>query len=112
MSERFVACLACARHVKVGQYVCPFCGATVPRAKPLRSITDRLSRAAIHAAGAAGVAVAMAGCSSGSSYGGARLAAARGYCRTCRRKPSPWTRDDAGTGDTVTWKARETGRGR
>jgi hypothetical protein len=96
MSERFVACLACARHVKVGQYVCPFCGATVPRAKPLRSITDRLSRAAIHAAGAAGVAVAMAGCSSGSSYGGAPCGGA--YCGP-PREAGVVDADDAGTGD-------------
>lgn len=46
----------------------------MPCAKPLRTIKGRLSRAAMHAAGAAGAVVAIADCSSSPPqpfYGGA-----------------------------------------
>jgi hypothetical protein len=73
MSARFVACPACARHVRAGQCICPFCGAKAPCAKPLRSVGERLSRAAMHAAGAAGAVFALGDCSNAQSqpgYGG------------------------------------------
>jgi hypothetical protein len=64
MRTRFIACPACARHVRAGDSACPFCGTAVPSAQPLRTIRGRLSRAAMHAAGAAGAVVAIADCSS------------------------------------------------
>lgn len=65
MSTRFVACEACARHVRAGDSVCPFCGAKGPRVAPQRSLPQRLSRAALHAAGAA-TAIVTLDCSSSS----------------------------------------------
>lgn len=66
MKPRLIACPACARHVRASDCncACPFCGAAVPCAAPLRTIKGRLSRAAMHAAGAAGAVVAIADCSS------------------------------------------------
>jgi hypothetical protein len=64
MRARFLACPACARHVRAADSTCPFCGAATSVAKPLRRITERLSRAALHAAGAAGAVVAISDCSS------------------------------------------------
>jgi hypothetical protein len=66
MSTRFFACSACARHVKVGQCVCPFCGAKHQCAKPAGPAMQRLTRTAFGVAGAAGAAIAL-GCSSSSS---------------------------------------------
>jgi hypothetical protein len=69
MSSRFVPCPACARHVKQGDSTCPFCGASAPVASPplaAPTATGRLSRSALFAARAAGVALAAAGCSSSS----------------------------------------------
>jgi hypothetical protein len=76
MSTRLVACSECARHVKVGECICPFCGAKARCPKPVRRVTERLTRAALGAAGAAGAVIALADCSSGSGsvyapYGGA-----------------------------------------
>jgi len=62
MRMRFVACPACARHVRAGDPRCPFCGASPPDARPLRTLRQRLSRAAMHAAGAAGAIVAISDC--------------------------------------------------
>jgi hypothetical protein len=62
MSARFVACPACARHMRAGECLCPFCGAKAACAKPLRRIGERLTRAAMHAAGAAGAVVALGDC--------------------------------------------------
>jgi hypothetical protein len=76
MSARFVVCPACARHVKAGACICPFCGAKAHCAKPVRTIAGRLSRAAMHAAGAVGAVsavVALNDCTSaqsGAGYGG------------------------------------------
>jgi hypothetical protein len=64
MKKRFIPCPSCARHVREGDCVCPFCGAKAACAKPLRRITERLSRAAMQAAGAAGAVVALGDCSS------------------------------------------------
>ena len=66
MRARFIACGACARHVRQGDVACPFCGAPAPSAPPVERVLGRgLSRAAMFAAGTAGVVVALADCSSG-----------------------------------------------
>ena len=65
MSARFVACQVCARHVREGDRACPFCGAGAPVVGPRRTIPGRLSRAAMHAAGAAGAFIPLNDCSSG-----------------------------------------------
>lgn len=62
MRTRFIACPACGRHVRAADSRCPFCGASAPVAKPLRTITQRLTRAALQAAGAAGAVVAIGDC--------------------------------------------------
>jgi hypothetical protein len=66
MSARFVACEVCARHVREGDGACPFCGARAPVVAPRRVIRGRLSRAAMHAAGAAGAVITLSDCSTGS----------------------------------------------
>lgn len=66
MVIRFTPCPSCARHVKVGDGACPFCGAITPRAAVAAIPRGRLSRAALLAAGAAG-ALAMADCGSSGS---------------------------------------------
>jgi hypothetical protein len=63
MAVRFTPCPSCTRHVKVGDGVCPFCGASTPRAQAAAMPRGRLSRAALLAAGAAG-ALAMTDCGS------------------------------------------------
>lgn len=66
MSTRFFACSGCARHVKVGQCVCPFCGAKRQCAKPAGPAMQRITRTAFGVAGAAGAAIALGACSSSS----------------------------------------------
>jgi hypothetical protein len=63
MGVRFMPCLVCARHVKLSETACPFCGA--PRSPvsereppPLR----RRSRAALFAAGAVAAIVPVTAC--------------------------------------------------
>lgn len=73
MSVQFKPCPGCARHVKQGDASCPFCGAKVcvgPCAPP--AVPGRMSRAALFAAGAVGVAVASTDCypTAQSDYGG------------------------------------------
>jgi hypothetical protein len=64
MKERFVACPDCSRHVKEGDEACPFCGAAaVELPPPAPTLAERVSRAAMLAAGAGGVLV-MTGCGS------------------------------------------------
>ncbi len=66
MRVRFIACECCGRHVRQGDGACPFCGATAPEVPPIERVFGRgLSRAAMFAAGTAGVVVAMADCSNG-----------------------------------------------
>jgi hypothetical protein len=60
--RRFIACTACARHVREGDATCPFCGAVAPALRPLLSLSRRLSRAALHAAAAAGAVAALNDC--------------------------------------------------
>jgi hypothetical protein len=84
MKTRFLACTACSRHVRAGDSRCPFCGASAPPARPLRTVTERLSRAAIHAAGAAGAVVAISDCgltdARGSAFYGAACIDTDGSC--------------------------------
>ena len=67
------SCPACARHVRVSEAACPFCGGALSdafRARPApRSPTARLSRSALYALGMGTVTLAAA-CSSSSSPGG------------------------------------------
>jgi hypothetical protein len=57
MSQRLLPCPACARHVRIIESFCPFCGNTLPlslrSAAPARMPARRLGRAAIAAFGAA-----------------------------------------------------------
>jgi hypothetical protein len=55
MPVQFSPCPRCARHVKRGAGVCPFCEASIPSAEPgpTRVLAGRLSRAALFAVGAA-----------------------------------------------------------
>jgi hypothetical protein len=73
MSVQFWPCSGCSRHIKQGDAICPFCGATASvDIGPRRVLAHRLSRAALFAAGAMGAAVASTDCSSGMAlYGGA-----------------------------------------
>jgi hypothetical protein len=76
MSMRLQPCSGCSRHVRVGDPICPFCGASVSvrsEGRPVRSAAARLSRAALFAAGTAGAAVAGADCSAQPMYGGSYL---------------------------------------
>jgi hypothetical protein len=68
MTDFFVACAACARHVREGEAACPFCGEAIPEGTaaprpPARS--GPITRAAILFVGA----TAAAGCG-GSTEGG------------------------------------------
>jgi hypothetical protein len=73
MSLQFWPCPGCSRHVKRGDGICPFCGATASiEISPRPTIAARLSRAALFAAGAVGTALATTNC--GSMYGIAPLA--------------------------------------
>jgi hypothetical protein len=70
MSAQFWPCPGCSRHVKRGEVVCPFCGATASAERsPTRVLADRLSRAALFAAGTMGAAVATTDCSAQPPYG-------------------------------------------
>jgi hypothetical protein len=68
MTVRLSPCLACARHVKVGACSCPFCGAKVACvAPPSVAGGERMSRAALFAAGALGTVLGATDCSSSST---------------------------------------------
>jgi hypothetical protein len=64
MSPQFAPCPSCARHVKRSDSACPFCGAEVPHvsARAVRVAVGRLSRSALFAASAAGLALATTEC--------------------------------------------------
>jgi hypothetical protein len=67
MSAQFWPCPGCSRHVKRGDAICPFCGATASvDIGSTRVLAGRLSRAALFAAGAVGTAVATTDCSTSS----------------------------------------------
>jgi hypothetical protein len=74
MSVQFSPCPGCSRHVKRTDAACPFCGASASSdVGPTRTLAGRLSRAALFAAGAMGIAVTTVDCSSISPqplYGG------------------------------------------
>jgi|SRR5580692_5205875 hypothetical protein len=69
-------CPSCARHARVSETACPFCGARLGEAfctfAPPRAPAARLSRAALFAIGAAGFVGGAASCgsSASSAYGG------------------------------------------
>jgi|SRR5580704_4964319 hypothetical protein len=70
MGVQFWPCPGCSRHVKRGDAICPFCGATASVVSgPTRTIAGRLSRAALFAAGAVGAAVATTDCAPAPPYG-------------------------------------------
>jgi hypothetical protein len=62
-------CPSCARHARVSETACPFCGARLGEAfrtfVPPRAPTTRLSRAALVAIGAAGFIAGSVDCGSG-----------------------------------------------
>lgn len=70
MGVQFWPCPGCSRHVKRGDAICPFCGATASVVSgPTRTTAGRLSRAALFAAGAVGAAVATTNCAPAPPYG-------------------------------------------
>jgi hypothetical protein len=73
-SAHLVLCPSCARHVRVSEAACPFCGTGVSEAtrgtEKRRAPTARLSRAALYAFGVGTVAVAAACSSSGTTNPG------------------------------------------
>jgi hypothetical protein len=80
MTTRFVACVACGRHVKEGEDACPFCGAGAPQVGPLPRLAGvRMTRAAMFAAGTAGVA-ALLDCGSTSATAFYGVACTGGEC--------------------------------
>src|SRR5580658_7513963 len=72
MSAQFWPCPGCSRHVKRGDAICRFCGATASvDIGSTRVLAGRLSRAALFAAGAVGVGLATdCGPSAVAAYGG------------------------------------------
>jgi hypothetical protein len=72
MSAQFWPCPGCSRHVKRGDAICPFCGATPSvEIRPTRVLAGRLSRAALFAAGAVGATTACTTATSTPFYGAA-----------------------------------------
>jgi len=73
LKSHLFACPSCARHVRVSEAACPFCGATLDasfRQRPApRAPAARLGRAALFALGTTTVGLAAA-CSSSSQGGG------------------------------------------
>ena len=67
---RLVACSSCARHVRVSETACPFCGSVLPdslrEGAPPQPPGARLTRAALFAFGTGTLALAPA-CSSSSA---------------------------------------------
>jgi len=71
MANNFQACPSCARHIKVDEAACPFCGGALPEdfGTASRKAVAPISRAAILFMGATAVTGASAACSSSSSGG-------------------------------------------
>jgi hypothetical protein len=68
MSAQFWPCPGCSRHIKRGDAICPFCGATASvDIGPRRILARRLSRAALFAA--VGATAACGSFSIGPIYG-------------------------------------------
>jgi hypothetical protein len=83
MSAQFWPCPGCSRHVKRGDAVCPFCGATARvDGAPTRVLAGRLSRAALFAAGTMGAAVATTDCCAQPPYGAGPPPGAVAYSTT------------------------------
>jgi hypothetical protein len=111
MKPRLLACPGCARHVRVSESACPFCGAALPDsfgAGDAPRKPARLTRAALYALGATSLtiaATASAGCGTsggGSGDSGSDQMAVAAYgcppdaCGPAREDGSP---GDAGPGD-------------
>jgi hypothetical protein len=76
MRAHLAPCPSCARHVRVSEQACPFCGAELPAAlratPPPNMPAARLKRAAVYALGAG--ALAINGCGMAyPAYGGAAV---------------------------------------
>ncbi len=83
MSARLAPCPGCARHVKVGDAACPFCGAAAPVSAPApRAVAKGATRAAIAALAVAAAAASVAACDG-------------------QTKVAPLPEDDAGDAATV-----------
>ncbi len=71
--HRLVPCPGCARHVRVRDAACPFCGVSIADASgaaaSMRVLRKRLPRAALFAVGAGTIAIAACGDSSSSGPG-------------------------------------------
>jgi len=69
--HRLVPCRACARHVRLHDAVCPFCGGSnadaATRVSSVRVLSKRLPRVALFAVGAGTIALAACGDSSSGS---------------------------------------------
>lgn len=66
--SRLIACAACHRHARASEKKCPFCGASMPKAPPVRGTpAGKFGRAALVVATTTGVAGAidLSGCSDG-----------------------------------------------
>jgi hypothetical protein len=72
MAANFQSCPSCARHIKVEEAACPFCGGALPETfgASSRKGAAPLSRAAILFMGATAVTGASAACSSSSNGSG------------------------------------------
>ncbi len=63
---QLIPCRSCARHVRVTDHACPFCGGAVQKARVAPGVPvpqSNMSRAALFAIGAAAAAAAAVGCS-------------------------------------------------
>jgi hypothetical protein len=96
MPTRLLACPSCARHVRVSEVHCPFCGADCSApvgCGPPRAPSGRVTRLGLLAYGTAG-ALAVAACSGGEARPGPLYGAP-----PCDAGPSPWC-PDSGPVDT------------
>ena len=66
MGIELTPCPACARHVKLGECACPFCGAQVACRAGRNLPATRMSRAALFAASALGTVLGATDCSESS----------------------------------------------
>ena len=74
MAIHLKACPSCARHARISESVCPFCGSALPASfrtpPPIGSPARRLTRAALLSLGAAAGAVGLLEACSGDDNGG------------------------------------------
>ncbi|MBL8716997.1 MAG: hypothetical protein JNL79_13430 [Myxococcales bacterium] len=87
-------CVACRRHVVVGQVGCPFCGAALAATASVPRIVGRMSRGALFTVG---TSLALHGCGgtdappqdTGPDYGDVSIDAAYGAPDDTRTPPPP-----------------------